>query len=216
MKILLVDDHIIFREGLSGAIKAQPDFEVIGEVSTAQEAIEVSQRCKPDVIVMDFPFPDGSVVDAARSILKDSPQVKILFLTVHDTDECLFAAVQCGAKGFLLKTTPTAKLLRALRAVYNGEAALPRKMVSRILDEFSQLRESKPDGDLIAELTFREIEILRHLATGATNREIADRLVITENTVKNHVHNILEKLELRNRREVARFAQQHGLLSSDL
>ncbi len=215
MKILLVDDHALFREYLAGLIRTQPDFDVVGDVCTVREAVDTASARKPDITLMDYELPDGTGVDAACQILKDSPGAKVVFLTENVSDEYLFSAIRCGAKGFFRKNTSMAKLLEALRAINQGEAVLPGEFINRILEEFSHWRLPPAREDALENLTFREIEILQHLSTGATNREIAGRLVITENTVKNHVHNILEKLELRNRREVVYFARQHGLINQE-
>jgi DNA-binding NarL/FixJ family response regulator len=146
-----------------------------------------------------------------RAILADRPETNIVFLTVHEEDDLLFAAIRGGAKGYLLKNTPVSKLLPYLRGVELGEAAITPLLARRILDEFSRAKTSRgPDGAL-SELTSREAGVLRELITGATNREIAERLVISEQTVKNHVSNILSKLHLKNRREATRFARSQGL-----
>jgi len=215
MRILIVDDHVLFREGLVSLLKAQPDFEVVGEASSVSEAVEIARQVQPDLILMDFGLPDGTGLDATQAILTERPETNIVFLTVHEEDDRLFAAIRSGAKGYLLKNVPVSKLLNYLRGVERGEAAISRAMVSRVLDQFSRM-EPLRDAERaeMAELTMREMEVLQELATGATNREIADRLVITENTVKNHVRSILAKLNLRNRREAARFAQTHGLINS--
>lgn len=213
MKILLVDDHVLFREGLRSLLDAQPDFEVVGEASTVQETIEAAHKLQPDLVLMDFGLPDGTGLEATQAILADRPETNIVFLTVHEDDHRLFAAIRGGAKGYLLKNVPVGQLLAMLRGVERGEAALLPEMTSRILVEFSRL---KPTPELerngVGELTSRELEVLQQLATGATNREIADRLIIAENTVKNHVRSILTKLNLRNRREAASFAHNHHLL----
>jgi len=215
MRILIVDDHILFREGLAGLLRSQPDTAVIGECGTVAEAIELSLRLKPDVILMDFSLPDGTGLDATRAILAKEPETQIIFLTVHDNDERLIAAMRAGAKGYLLKNLSVSKLLASLRALERGEAAISRKMMARILEEFalSTPASGQPLSPLIG-LTSREIEVLRELSDGITNQEIAGRLYISENTVKNHIHNILEKLHLNNRREAIDFARKQGLGST--
>ena len=214
MKLLVVDDHILFREGLVSLISRQPDMQVLGEAGTVAEAVEMARHHKPDLILMDFNLPDGNGLDATRIILAENPQVKIVFLTIYDEDERLFAAVRLGAKGYLLKNIPVAQLLGALHAVERGEPALSPEMVVRLMGELarSPAPEIKPSAtDPLAQLTARELEVLRELATGASNRAIADHLFISENTVRNHVHNLLEKLGLASRREAVNLARQSGV-----
>lgn len=214
MRLLVVDDHILFREGLVSLIARQPDMQVLGEAGSVAEAVEMARQVKPDMILMDFNLPDGNGLDATRIILAEFPQVKIVFLTIYDEDERLFAAVRLGAKGYLLKNIPVAHLLAALRSVEKGEPALSPDMVARIMGEFARTPAVEPrstGSDPLSLLTSRELEVLRELATGASNRIIADRLFISENTVRNHVHNVLEKLGLSSRREAVSLARQSGL-----
>lgn len=212
MKILLVDDHVLFREGLAGLINSQPDLAVVGAAETAADAINKACTLKPDIILMDFGLPDGTGLDASRAILNTNPEAKIIFLTMHEDDDRLFEALRCGAKGYLLKNTSVNELLSFIRGVEKGEAAITRSTASRLLDHFAQSAPtpSAPTAELDV-LTSRELEVLQELNTGATNREIAERLVISERTVKNHVSNILSKLNLKNRYEASRFARRHGL-----
>ena len=215
-RLLLVDDHVLFREGLTSLISPQPDLRVVGQAGSVQEAIGTARKLQPDIILMDFTLPDGTGLDATQAILAELPATKIVFLTVHDDDETLFAAIRAGAVGFLFKNTRSAELLQRLRAVARGEAGISPAIALRILDEFSKTTGPLTDdgGPAKVELTAREMEIIRELAQGASNRDIARRLIISENTVKNHVRNVLAKLHLRNRREVAAYAQRHGLISS--
>lgn len=214
MKLLVVDDHILFREGLVCLISRQPDMQVLGEAGSVAEAVEYSRRSKPDIILMDFNLPDGNGLDATRIILAEHPQVKIIFLTIYDKDERLFAAIRLGARGYLLKNIPVAQLLAALHAVEKGEPALSPDMAVRLMGELARSPSTEPTASAVEPLsllTARELEVLRELATGATNRVIADRLVISENTVRNHVHNLLEKLGLTSRREAVNLTRQSGL-----
>lgn len=209
MRVLIVDDHILFRQGLTSLFQPQPNFEVVGDAGTVREAVLKACQLKPDLILMDFCLPDGTGVQAARMILSELPDCKIVFLTVEDTDEALFEAVRSGAKGYLLKNMPLSSLLNSLRAVEQGEPAISRAMTGRIFHELARSSRSPArTPDLLAHLSPREIDILREMATGATNQEIAVRLFVAENTVKHHVHNILSKLSLENRRQAARFAQE--------
>jgi DNA-binding NarL/FixJ family response regulator len=172
----------------------------------------MARDLEPDLVLMDFTLPDGTGLDATRAILAERPGTFIVFLTVHEEDERLFAAIRSGAKGYLLKNVPVARLLSFLRGLEQGEVAITPKMTTRILDEFSRMEPTRrPVSDDLSALTARELDVLREISTGASNREIAQRLCISENTVKNHVSNILAKLNLQNRREAARFAHQRGL-----
>jgi DNA-binding NarL/FixJ family response regulator len=212
MRVLIVDDHILFREGLVGLLRSQADMDVVGECGTVQEAVSTALRTKPEIILMDFSLPDGTGLDATRSILTELPDTRIIFLTIHDDDDRLILAVRAGAKGYLLKNLSVNKLLASLRALERGEAALSRTMMARIMQEFSV--SSPNDGGThnpFVGLTSREVEVLQELADGITNQEIATRLFISENTVKNHIHNILDKLKLSNRREAIDFAHKYGL-----
>lgn len=210
MKILLVDDHVLFRQGLVSLLNAQPDFEVIAQVGTVADAVQAAVERQPDLILMDLSLPDGTGLDATQQILAKQPSARIVILTVHEEDDRLFAALRCGAKGYLLKNVPISKLLSFLRGVEVGEAAISGEMVSRVFNEFARMDPSAKRpvvSNVDNKLTTREMQVLKELTTGASNREIADRLIIAENTVKNHIRNILSKLNLKNRREAARLAQ---------
>ena len=213
MRLLIVDDHILFREGLVGLIKGQADMTVVGEAGSVCEAIQSARELCPDLILMDFGLPDGTGLEATQAILAERPETNIVFLTIHERDTRLFAAIRSGAKGYLLKNIPVSQLLSYLRGVERGEAAISGTMTSQILQELVR----QPSGDdterlKVGDLTWREEQVFRELITGATNQEIAKRLVITENTVKVHVRNILTKLNLRNRREAVNYARSHGLI----
>lgn len=213
MKILIVDDHILFRQGLIGLFDEELDFSVVGDVGTIKEAIRVAKDARPDMILMDFGLPDGSGVDATKAILKILPDCKIIFLTVYPEHGKLIEAVRAGAKGYLLKNLPIDKLIMALRGVDDGEAAISRSMTTELIDELAHMGESASQPEsLIAKLTDREIQVLREIGTNANNHEIAERLFISENTVKHHIYSIMEKLDLPNRREAARLARKLGII----
>lgn len=215
MKILLVDDHVLFREGLTSLLKAQADIEVVGGANTVDEAIEQSRQFKPDIILMDFILPDGTGVEATQSILAEMPEAQIVFLTVYDDNEHLFAGIRSGAKGYLPKSIPVAELLTYIRRVERGEAAITPGLTDQILKRFSQTKPRlKVSSSALDILTEREVEVLRELEGGASNKEIASRLFITERTVKNHISHILAKLDLKNRHQAAEFARQNGLFEN--
>ena len=210
MKIIIVDDHVLFREGLAAIVRSESDFEIVGQAGTVQEAIESVRSLKPDMVLMDFGLPDGTGADATRVILKEAPECKIVFLTMSEEDEDLFAAIRSGAKGYLLKNMRPATLVSTLRSVQKGESALSRSMTLRLMEELARTREPQRPGE--PTLTRREMEVLRELASGFSNSEIAEHLFISENTVKYHVHSILEKLNLSDRRDAALYAREHRLL----
>ena len=169
-------------------------------------------KLKPEVVLMNIHLPDGTGLDAARVLLAKRPEIKIVFLSAQDDDDQFFTAIRMGAKGFLLKTVPIPKLVMALRGLDRGEAAISREMAARLMSEMSRGgADTNGAGEPFGMLTSREMQVLRELASNGTNREIADRLFISENTVRNHVHNILEKLGLKGRREVVNLARQHGI-----
>lgn len=210
MKLLIVDDHILFREGLAAIIRPERDFEITGMAGTVREAVEMANATKPDLILMDFTLPDGTGAEATRLILDAHPTCKIVFLTMSEADDDLLDAIRSGAKGYLLKNMQPKKLVVALRSVQNGESALSRSMTMRLMEEFS--RPKKPETLPTNTLTHREMDVLRAIAAGLSNQEIAKQFFIAENTVKYHVHSILGKLGMSDRKEVAAYAREHGLI----
>jgi DNA-binding NarL/FixJ family response regulator len=217
-KILLVDDHELFREGLAGLVNAQPDMTVVGQAGDGLEALTLARDLTPDLVVMDINMPICDGLEATRLLRGELPDVRIIMLTVHDEDEQLFAAIKAGANGYILKDTNSIEFLRGVRGALGGEATLPPKLAARLLDEFARLaNQSQPppaDTDE-ADLTPRELDVLNLIATGATNQEIADRLYISLHTTKSHVRNILNKLHAVNRRQAARQAARRGLLQTN-
>jgi two-component system NarL family response regulator len=209
-RTLVVDDHDLFRSGLVSLLNDQPDFKVVGEARTLDESVNKCIELEPDLILMDFILPDGDGLEATQTILSVCPETRIVFLTIYETDELLFSAIRSGAKGYLVKNISVKKMLGLLRGLDEGEAAITLKMASRILEEFARREWRDHQGDpAFDDLTVRELDILRIIASGATNREIAAQLFLSENTVKNHVHSILEKLKLHNRREAAYLAARY-------
>jgi DNA-binding NarL/FixJ family response regulator len=212
-RILLADDHALFREGLAGLLNAQPDLEVVGQASDGLESLELARDLQPDLIVMDIKMPVCDGLEATRLIRAALPTVRMLMLTIHDEDEKLFEAIKAGASGYLLKNTTSADFLRGVRSVLAGEAALPPRLAARLLDEFARLaRQPTPAAELDVDLTLREGEVLHLIAAGATDREIAAQLSLSLHTVKSHVRNILSKLHAVNRRQAARLAARQGLI----
>lgn len=210
IRIIVVDDHNLFREGLVAIIRSEVDIEIVGQAGTVRDAVEMVRSMDPDMVLMDFTLPDGTGVDATREILQERPHCKIVFLTMSEEDENLFAAIRGGAKGYLLKNMQPKKLVAAIKSVHQGESALSRSMTMRVMEELARTKSPGHTGD--PTLTRRELEVLRELASGFSNSEIATRLVVSENTVKYHVHSILGKLGLSDRREAADYARKHGII----
>src|SRR5512140_3096816 len=213
-KVLLVDDQILFREGLVSLFNTTTDFEMVGTAGSVHEGIVRALETQPDIILMDFSLPDGTGLDATRAILSKLPDCKIVFLTVYKEDETLFAALRLGAKGYMLKNVNSSDLLSSLRGLERGENAISRKMMSSVMDEFAHPSFSEGAQEkLLTKLSRREIEVLREIESGATNIEIAQRLFLSENTVKHHIRNVFEKLGVENRREAALIARQNSIVS---
>lgn len=203
IKVLLVDDQSLIRQGLKALLELEPDLEVVGDAENGEIAIHLIEELSPDVVLMDIRMPIMDGVAATWEIQKRFPGIKVLVLTTFDDDEYVKAALQNGAMGYLLKDTPSEELAVAIRAVYKGYTQLGPGIVKKLLTQFSSVTPPPPS---LAELTPREKEVLRLIATGANNREIAQQLYISEGTVKNHVTNILNRLDLRDRTQAAIFA----------
>jgi two-component system nitrate/nitrite response regulator NarL len=212
MKILIVDDHVLFREGLVSLLANQPDLTVVGEAGSADEAIAKTSELGPDLVLIDLFLPDGDGLEVMKILLSRRPETKVVVLTIYESEDLFISAIRNGAIGYLNKKMPLAKLLLSLRALSRGEAALSRTMTGRLVAEFQRMgKTSQSDKSDLDILTPREMEVLELLSSNATNQEIADRLVIAENTVKVHVHNILEKLNFQNRNQAGKFARRMGI-----
>lgn len=217
LRVLLVDDHALFRKGIASLLSGREDFTVVGEAEDGIEAVTIAQQTLPDIILMDVNMPNRDGLEAAKIIKREMPHVQIVMLTVSDDDDNLFEAIKNGAKGYLLKDLEPQQLYRMLDGIRQGEAAISGAMASKILQEFKQPEQdqTKSSGD-VDELTPREVEVLEEVVTGATNKEIAERLHITENTVKIHLRNILEKLQVQNRIQAAVQAVRDGLVDESV
>jgi DNA-binding NarL/FixJ family response regulator len=206
IKVLLVDDQNLIRQGLRALLELETDLEIIGEAENGEVAVNLIAELQPNVILMDIRMPIMDGVAATKEIQKRFPDVKILVLTTFDNDEYVTAALQNGAMGYLLKDTPSEELAVAIRALDKGYSQLGPGIVKKLLTQFPNPATLKPPSSLpanLAELTPREKEVLRLIALGASNREIAQKLYISEGTVKNHVTNILNRLNLRDRTQAA-------------
>ena len=214
IRVLLVDDHPVVRQGLRAIIDGEPDMEVSGEAGSGKEAIEKAAELLPDVILMDIMMQDVDGVEATRYIKENTPNAKVIILTIYGEDEHVFDSMRAGASGYLLKEVTAEGLLSAIRAVAEGYSLVYPSIARRLLDEFGRLAQRGarvgPES-AISGLTPREREILGLVAQGKTNREIAIDLTLSERTVKTHISNILSKLQLHDRTQAALYAARHGL-----
>jgi DNA-binding NarL/FixJ family response regulator len=210
LRVLIVDDHSLFRKGVHVALEGQAGIEVIGEAEDGNMAIAQALDGMPDIILMDINMPNCNGLEATRQIKRLLPHVKIIMLTVSDTDSDLFEAIKGGADGYLLKDVSEQELPQLLKRSAKGEALLQGLLATRILDEFrKQGEKEQPNQPLLLPLSEREQEVLKLVAGGSSNREIAGQLFISENTVKHHLSNILEKLHLQNRIQLAIYAAEN-------
>ena len=212
IRLLLVDDQSIVREGLSSLLQTQPDLEIVGEAENGKVAVEQSLSLKPDVVLMDIRMPVMDGVAAIEILKQQAPEIKILVLTTFDDDEYVVRAMAHGADGYLLKDTPSKELAQAIRSVNQGYTQMgPGLFAKAMTNHLEQSGNSEPDliPPELARLTPREKEVLQLIATGHSNKEIAEQLYITERTVKNHVNSILRSLDLRDRTQAAIFAHKY-------
>jgi len=212
IKVLIADDHKLFRQGLIGLMRTRDDLvEVVGEASTGVEAIALAEKLSPDVILMDIYMPEMDGLQAAKVIRAKFPNIAIVMLTSSERDGHLYEAVQIGVSGYLLKNLDATELFDLLTGVVRGETAMTRALASKLLKAVANRLVDDDKGEQA--LTERELFVLRLVASGATNSEIAEKLSISINTVKSHLKNILEKLQLDNRTQAATYAVKHGLVS---
>ena len=212
IKILIVDDHEVVRDGLSVMLGRQEDFAVMGEAHNGLEAVEKARELEPDVILMDLRMPELDGVEAMRRIREQDADVKFIVLTTYDTDEYIFDAIEAGAKGYLLKDASREDLFKAVRGVHQGESLIQPGVVSRVLDRLAQLSRRPGQGGEPQALSEREVEVLRLMAQGSANKQIAADLSISESTVKTHVTNIFQKLEVSHRTEAVAKAMSKGII----
>ena len=212
MRILIADDHALFRDSLKSLLAAR-DFEVVGEASNGREAIDLSWQLKPDVVLMDLTMPELDGLEATKRLAAELPDVKVIVLTASDDDASLFQAIKSGAKGYLMKDLQSDRFFALLEGVARGEPALTPVLARKLLDEFAKPKKpSKQSYDPDA-LTERETEVLELMVDGVTsNRKLAKQLGVSENTVKFHVRNILDKLHLHNRAQVVAYALRHQIV----
>jgi two-component system, NarL family, response regulator LiaR len=212
IRLLIVDDHAIIRAGLQALLQGVPDMEVVGEATNGREAVDLAGKLNPDVILMDLVLPEMDGIEAIRKIVSNQPKARILVLTTFSGEDKVFPAIKAGAMGYQLKDSSPQELVEAIREVNRGQASLHPLIARKVLDEVLNPPDQPPSRE---PLTQREIEVLRLIAAGLENREIAERLVLSEATVRTHVSNILGKLHLASRTQAALYALREGLASLD-
>jgi two-component system NarL family response regulator len=216
VRVLIADDHALFRRGLEMVLDEEQDIDLVGQASDGTEAVARARESLPDVVLMDIRMPKTSGIEAARAMKEAAPSAKIVMLTISDEEEDLFEAIRAGASGYLLKDIPLDEVADAVRAVHGGQSLINPSMAGKLLTEFATLArrddEERPQQVPAPKLTEREMEVLKLVARGMNNRDIAKELFISENTVKNHVRNILEKLQIHSRMEAVMIAVREKLI----
>ncbi|HEV8670329.1 MAG TPA: response regulator transcription factor [Candidatus Limnocylindria bacterium] len=213
IKILIVDDHAVVRSGLRTILEGEPDIEVVGEAGDGHAALELAQELLPDVVLMDINMGDWDGVTATRRVRNYVPSARVIVLTNYDEDDLVFSSIRAGASGYLLKEVTAQQLTNSIRTVADGFSLIYPSVARRVLDEFGQPRANAPsETDVYSDLTPREREVLRLVASGRANKEIGAQLGISERTVKTHISNIFSKLELTDRTQAALFVHNRGLL----
>ncbi|HEY5599425.1 MAG TPA: response regulator transcription factor [Candidatus Manganitrophaceae bacterium] len=218
IRILIADDHRVVREGLGAILKTKSYMDVVGEATNGLEAVQKARTLKPDVILMDMSMPQMNGVEATRLIKKENPQIGVVALTMHEDDAIIFDLVRAGVTGYLLKDSDSSEVVKAIRSIYKGESLIHPAIIRKILGEFSRGPEKKsqkePSGGA-DRLSAREIDVLKRVAEGKTNKEIANDLALSEKTIKNHVRNIFHKLKVYDRTQAAIKGIKKGIINID-
>ncbi len=209
IRVLIVDDHPVVREGIGSMLKKETDFRVVGEASNGLEALEKARELSPDVVLMDLRMPKMDGVEAISRIRAEKPDIKFIILTTYSDDEYIFKGIAAGARAYLLKDAPRDELFKAIRMVSRGESLIQPVVASRVLDKLAELSRKTPAADTLSD---REIEVLRLMAGGESNKDIADHLSITQSTVKTHITSIFQKLNVTTRTEAVTNALKKGII----
>jgi len=212
IRVLIADDHALFRQGVLRLLDTASDIQVVGEAASGTEALRLVEDLAPDIVLLDVSMPGPSGVEVARVVKTTSPRTRVIIVTVFTNEEFLFEAIKAGAMGYLLKDSSPEELIRAVRVVAQGEGLIAPAMAGKIFKEFARAADTREAAPLVTPLTQREVEILQHVAAGLANKEIASRLGISERTVKNHLSNIMEKLQVNSRTQAAVYALKSGLV----
>jgi len=208
--ILIVDDHPLFRKGMRSLLESIPEFQVVGEAATGEEAVETAVSLQPDVVLMDLQMPNGTGLSATRQLRQISPNIRVLVVTLFEDNESIFTALQAGAHGYILKDVEEEEMIRAIKSVGNGQAIFSPAIASRLMDYFATTKTQLPQ-EVFPDLTDREREILTLISRGESNAAIAEKLTISVKTVRNHVSNIFNKLQVADRAQAAIRARDAGL-----
>ena len=211
IKVMVADDQDLVRAGFTMMLNSQPDISVVAEAGTGRQAVDAARRLRPDVALMDIRMPEMDGLEATRVIKRENEQVRVLILTTFDPDEYVYEALRAGASGFVLKDMPPTALIDGVRAVARGEALLSPTITKRLIERFAR-QSPREESKGLERLTERELDVLRHVARGQSNAEIADALFISATTVKSHISSVLSKLHLRDRVHAVVFAYEHGLI----
>jgi NarL family two-component system response regulator LiaR len=213
IRILLADDHAFVRQGTRELLEKQEDLAVVAEADNGREAVQLALRERPDVVIMDFAMPELNGIEATRQIKAVAPGIKILVLTAYDSEQYVFAFLEAGAAGYLLKDVNVDELVKAIRAVHAGESMLHPAIARKVINHFSQSQSKQSTGDLLEQLTEREVEVLRLAAKGMSNRDISQSLGISIRTVQTHLSNVFNKLGVGSRTEAVVLGLRKGLFS---
>ncbi len=214
IRVALADDHTLFRQGLRQLLELEPDMEVVGEAVNGVEAIELARRTRPDVFLVDINMPIVDGVSATREIMREDPSIGVVVLTMYPEDGYVIRAITAGARGYLLKDADSARVVDAVRTVAAGHSQLDPGMTTKLLQEFRRIAQQPGQDNTMGGLTPREIDLLRLIASGRSNKEIAHELNLAESTVKNKLSVLFQKLDAKDRTQAAIYAMSHGLLAN--
>jgi len=215
IRVLLVDDHTLVREGFAKMLELEPDIEVVGQAANAEDAIALVKKNNPEIVLMDVRLSEDSGIDATKRIKEECPKVEVIFLSMYNEDEYIFEAIKAGASGYVLKDISKEELVRAIRVVHSGESLIQPSLAKKVLKEFAHLATEPPHSQTktpLREISDRELEVLKYVSNGRSNKQIADTLLISETTVKAHLRSIFRKLEVNDRAQAVAYAMRKGLV----